>query len=165
MYQGLTTAQTAGLGAFQMGAIGLQTYFAFSAAKAQNKALMQNAANQAEAQRKQITKLMGQQTLSYLKSGIGISGSALDVIETTGKEGLKDISNQLDYTVSQIKDNLRGIRNQAISSVIGSAIQTGVGMYASNEYAKQANYNSTYQGQAQGFNSQMNVGRADLTIK
>ena len=119
-------------GAIDMANIGLSTLFNFSQAKRQAKALMKQTKNNVEYKGDQVRSLMSNQALTYLKNGVGMSGSVLDVINTTGKEGMKEISNMLSYTTSQIKDSYRQLRNQTISNVISSGIRTGTNIYAYN---------------------------------
>ena len=62
----------------------------------------------------EVAKLMSNNALSYLKNGVGISGSALEVIRQNQENGLKAIRNELQYSRRQAIDNINQIRNQAI---------------------------------------------------
>lgn len=75
----------------------------------------------AEYQTRQVSNIMGNNALNYLKSGVGISGSALAVISQNQKNGLANIQNELSYQREQIRDNLTQVRNQSILGLLSTA--------------------------------------------
>lgn len=135
--QGFTLGQQMGLAS--LGTASLQALLSTSPMKRQVGGIVDQVEEQTTHTGKQVRKLMGQQTLSYLKRGVNISGSAKQVIKQTGIEGVKEISNQVEFAKAQIKDVMRGYRNQLIGSLVGAGAQLGVSTYAANQESKGVN--------------------------
>lgn len=94
------------------------SYLAVNAMKQQSRLARQQMVDNAEYQTKQVNKLLSNNALSYLKNGVGISGSALDVINQNAYEGYTEIANNLAYQRKQIQNSLKSYRNQQIMGMV-----------------------------------------------
>jgi hypothetical protein len=88
----------------------------------QNDILQKQLGINLETKTKSFNKVLGNQAMSYVKSGVGVSGSALDVINYSRNEMFKELLNDVDYGKAYLKDNILTARNKAISSVMTSEV-------------------------------------------
>ena len=93
--------------------------------KSTRKQMVENAKYQA----KEVADVMGSNALNYLKSGVGMSGSALEVINQNAENGYSNIQKQLQYTTDTMKQQLKSFRNQMIISSIGNIANLAIGSY------------------------------------
>lgn len=91
--------------------------------KSARKQMVENATYQA----KEVADVIGSNALNYLKSGVGISGSALEVINQNAENGYSNIQKQLQYTTDTLRQQLKSFRNQVIISSIGSIANVATG--------------------------------------
>ncbi|MBO4516732.1 hypothetical protein J5751_04880 [bacterium] len=72
-----------------------------------------------------VSNLMSNNALSYLKNGVGISGSALEVINQNATNGMERIENELSYERAQLRDSIRSVRNQSFMSLASTFTNIG----------------------------------------
>lgn len=120
----ISNQQAFGLGMAGIGSIVGNILMVNSIRHNTSSALSQMREN-AKTNSKQVTDLMSNNALSYLKNGVGLSGSALSVINQNAERGLSQIENELSYSRKQLRDNLNSVRNQTFMSLISSASNIG----------------------------------------
>lgn len=113
-------------------ASGIGSILIANSVKSSTKTTISQMKENAKVGSKQVADLMSNNALTYLKNGVGLSGSAIAVINQNAEEGMSQIENELSYTRKQLRDNLNSIRNQSFMSFVSTMSNIGM-MFGTNK--------------------------------
>lgn len=113
-------------------ASGIGSILIANSVKSSTKTAISQMKENAKVGSKQVADLMSNNALTYLKNGVGLSGSAITVINQNAEEGMSQIENELSYTRKQLRDNLNSIRNQSFMSFVSTMSNIGM-MFGTNK--------------------------------
>lgn len=113
-------------------ASGIGSILIANSVKSSTKTSISQMKENAKVGSKQVADLMSNNALTYLKNGVGLSGSAIAVINQNAEEGMSQIENELSYTRKQLRDNLNSIRNQSFMSFVSTMSNIGM-MFGTNK--------------------------------